>query len=74
MEHYEEKISGDKNVLSKFASKTFGSVMETFKIKSKKDKVISIRVTDDEAIKLNLLVDAGIFKNKSESASYFLFV
>ena len=37
-----------------------------------RNTVMTIRVTDEANKKLNMLVDAGIFKSRSESAAYLI--
>lgn len=73
----EEKI---KNVfeelgdsVGKFATKTVETIKDTLdKSIISRNTVMTIRVTDEANKKLNMLVDAGIFKSRSESAAYLI--
>ena len=55
------------------ASRTFKSVKETFdKALSSRNTVLSIRVSEASNAKLSMLVDAGLFKSRSESAAFLI--
>jgi len=79
-ENKESKEKEEKNVLEeigdsvgKFATKTFESIKHTIdKSLESRNKVMTIRVNDDANDKLNMLVDAGIFKSRSESAAFLI--
>lgn len=70
----------DKNVLEeigdsvgRFATRTVESIKHTIdKSMNSRNTVLSIRVNEDANKKLNMLVDAGIFKSRSESAAFLI--
>ena len=69
-----------KNVLEefgdsvgRFATKTFESIKQTIdKSLDSRNTVLTIRVNEEANNKLNMLVDAGIFKSRSESAAFLI--
>jgi Arc/MetJ-type ribon-helix-helix transcriptional regulator len=69
-----------KNVLEefgdsvgRFASKTFETIKHTIdKSLDSRNTVLTIRVNDEANRKLKMLVDAGIFKSRSESAAFLI--
>lgn len=69
-----------KNVLEelgdsvgRFATKTFESIKHSIdKSLDSRNTVLTIRVNDEANKKLNMLVDAGIFKSRSESAAFLI--
>jgi len=75
-----ENNSKQKNVfeefgdsVGRFATKTFDSIKHTIdKSLNSRNTVLTIRVNDEANKKLNMLVDAGIFKSRSESAAYLI--
>jgi Arc/MetJ-type ribon-helix-helix transcriptional regulator len=59
--------------VGRFATKTFDSIKQTIdKSLDSRNTVLTIRVNDDANKKLNMLVDAGIFKSRSESAAFLI--
>jgi Arc/MetJ-type ribon-helix-helix transcriptional regulator len=69
-----------KNVLEefgdsvgRFATKTFESIKQTIdKSLDSRNTVLTIRVNEEANKKLNMLVDTGIFKSRSESAAFLI--
>ncbi len=80
----EEKINEEKkkekNVLQDigdqigdFAQKTIETIRSTVeKSLSGRNAVLSIRVSEETSEKLGMLVEAGLFKSKSESAAFLI--
>jgi hypothetical protein len=76
----EEADEKDKNILEelgdsvgKFASKTMESIKHTIdRGLTSRNTVMTIRVTDEANKKLSMLVDAGVFKSRSESAAFLI--
>lgn len=59
--------------VGRFATKTFESIKQTIdKSMNSRNTVLTIRVNDDANKKMNMLVEAGIFKSRSESAAYLI--
>lgn len=59
--------------VGKFATKTFESIKHTIdKSLDSRNTVMTIRVNDEANKRLNMLVDAGIFKSRSESAAFLI--
>ncbi|MGD2245450.1 MAG: hypothetical protein PVI11_02765 [Candidatus Aminicenantes bacterium] len=59
--------------VEKFASKTAESIKKVIdKTLSSRNKVLTIRVDEDSNTKLNMLVESGIFKSRSESAAFLI--
>jgi Arc/MetJ-type ribon-helix-helix transcriptional regulator len=59
--------------VGKFATKTVETIRHTLEdTLSSRNKVMTIRVNDDANKKLNMLVNAGIFKSRSESAAFLI--
>ena len=79
-ENKESKEKEEKNVLEEFgdsvgklATKTFESIkLSIDKSLESRNRVMTIRVNDEANDKLNMLVDAGIFKSRSESAAFLI--
>ena len=79
-ENKESNEKQEKNVLEefgdsvgKFATKTFESIKQSIdKSLESRNRVMTIRVNDDANDRLNMLVDAGIFKSRSESAAFLI--
>lgn len=75
-----QKPRVDKNVfeefgesVGKFATRTFESLKTTIdRSMSTRNTVLTIRVSDETNRRLNMLVEAGIFKTRSEGAAYFI--
>ena len=61
------------DTVGKFAKTTVDSIKHTIdKSMSSRNTVISVRVNDETNKKLNMLVEAGLFKSRSESASFLI--
>lgn len=61
------------NQVEKFATKTAGSIKKVLdRTLSSRNTVLTIRVDDESNRKLNMLVDSGIFKSRSESAAFLI--
>ncbi len=59
--------------VGRFATKTFESIKQTIdKSLDSRNTVLTIRVNEEANKKLNMLVDAGIFKSRSESAAFLI--
>ncbi len=59
--------------VGRFATRTFESIKQTIdKTLDSRNTVLTIRVNDDANKKLNMLVDTGIFKSRSESAAFLI--
>ena len=80
MANKEEKSNKQQNPLDefgaqveKFASRTAESIKKVVdKALSSRNTVLTIRVNDESNHKLNMLVEAGLFKSRSESAAFFI--
>lgn len=76
----QERAREEKNVfeefgdqVGKFASKTMESIKRTIdKAMMSRNTVLTIRVNDEANEKLGMLVEAGLFKSRSESAAYLI--
>lgn len=59
--------------VEKFASKTMESIKKTIdRAMDSRNTVLSIRVNEEANEKLGMLVEAGIFKSRSESAAFLI--
>ncbi len=59
--------------VEKFASKTAESIKKVLdRTLSSRNTVLTIRVDDESNIKLNMLVESGIFRSRSESAAFLI--
>ena len=59
--------------VEKFASRTAESIKKAIdRALSTRNTVLTIRVNDECNKKLNMLVDAGLFKSRSESAAFLI--
>ena len=59
--------------VGKFATKTFESIKHSIdKSLDSRNTVMTIRVNEEANRRLNMLVDAGIFKSRSESAAFLI--
>ncbi len=59
--------------VEKFAVKTAESIKKAIdKALSSRNTVLTIRVNEESNKKLNMLVDAGLFKSRSESAAFLI--
>lgn len=72
--------SSEKNVFEEFgetvvgfASKTVDSIKQSIdNALESRNTVLTIRVNDEANTKMGMLVDAGIFKSRSESAAFLI--
>lgn len=79
-EEQKEADAKQKNILEelgdsvgKLATKTMESIKYTIdKSLTSRNTVMTIRVTDEANKKLTMLVDAGVFKSRSESAAFLI--
>jgi len=61
------------NQVEKFATKTAESIKKVIdKALSSRNTVLTIRVNDESNKKMNMLVEAGLFKSRSESAAFLI--
>jgi len=61
------------NHVEKFAVRTAESIKKVVdKALSSRNTVLTIRVNDESNTKLNMLVDSGLFKSRSESAAFLI--
>ncbi|MGD9347378.1 MAG: hypothetical protein PVH84_16040 [Candidatus Aminicenantes bacterium] len=61
------------NQVEKIAVKTAESIRKVVdKALASRNTVLTIRVNDDSNKKMNMLVDAGLFKSRSESAAFLI--
>ena len=61
------------NQVEKFAVKTAESIKKVIdKAMASRNTVLSIRINEDCDKKLKMLVDAGLFKSRSESAAFLI--
>lgn len=59
--------------MEKFAARTAESIRKVIdKALSSRNTVLTIRVNNESNEKLNMLVDAGLFKSRSESAAFLI--
>ena len=59
--------------VGRFATKAFESIKHTIdKSLDSRNTVLTIRVNEEANKKLNMLVNAGIFKSRSESAAFLI--
>jgi Arc/MetJ-type ribon-helix-helix transcriptional regulator len=59
--------------VGRFATKTFESIKQTIdKSLDSRNTVLTIRVNEEANKKLNMLVETGIFKSRSESAAFLI--
>ncbi len=76
----QSSVEKEKNVfeefgdhVEKFASRTVESLKKTIdRALSSRNTVLTIRVNDDANRNLNTLVEAGLFKSRSESAAFLI--
>ncbi len=61
------------NQVEKFAARTAESIKKVIdKALASRNTVLTIRVNDESNAKLTMLVDAGLFKSRSESAAFLI--
>jgi len=59
--------------VEKIATRTSESIKKVFESAlASRNTVLTIRVNDESNKKLNMLVDAGLFKSRSESAAFLI--
>ncbi len=59
--------------VEKFAVKTADSIKKVIeKALSSRNTVLTIRVNDESNTKMNMLIEAGLFKSRSESAAFLI--
>lgn len=59
--------------VEKFAVRTAESIKKAIeKAMASRNTVLTIRVNDESNTKLNMLVDSGLFKSRSESAAFLI--
>jgi Arc/MetJ-type ribon-helix-helix transcriptional regulator len=69
----EEAFSEIGDQMEKFAVRTAESIKKAIdKALSSRNTVLTIRVNEESNKKLNMLVDAGLFKSRSESAAFLI--
>lgn len=67
------KFSDFADSVENFAARTVESMKKTIdKALTSRNTVLSIRVSDEANQRLTMLVDAGIFKSRSESAAFLI--
>ena len=70
---HRETLEDIGNQVEKFASKTAESIKKVLdRTLSSRNTVLTIRVDDASNKKLNMLVDSGIFRSRSESAAFLI--
>jgi Arc/MetJ-type ribon-helix-helix transcriptional regulator len=66
-------LDGLGNQVEKFAVRTAESIKKVIdKALAARNTVLTIRVNDESSQKMNMLVDAGLFKSRSESAAFLI--
>lgn len=61
------------NQVEKFAVKTADSIRKVIdRALASRNTILTIRVNDESNKKLNMLVEAGLFKSRSESAAFLI--
>lgn len=71
--HVEEAFNEIGDQMERFAVKTAESIKKAIdKALSSRNTVLTIRVNEESNKKLNMLVDAGLFKSRSESAAFLI--
>lgn len=67
------KLDEIGNQVEKFAARTAESIKKVIeKALASRNTVMTIRVNDESNEKMNMLVDAGFFKSRSESAAFLI--
>lgn len=67
------KLSDFADSVENFATRTVESMKKTIdKALTSRNTVLSIRVSDEANQRLTMLVEAGIFKSRSESAAFLI--
>jgi Arc/MetJ-type ribon-helix-helix transcriptional regulator len=71
--YYQSKISEFGDQVETFAVKTAESIKNAIdKALEARNTVLTIRVNDESNKKLNMLVDSGLFRSRSESAAFLI--
>jgi len=71
--YYQNKFSEFGDQVETFAVKTAESIKNAIdKALEARNTVLTIRVNDDSNKKLNMLVDSGLFRSRSESAAFLI--
>jgi hypothetical protein len=71
--HVEEAFNEIGDQMERFAVKTAESIKKAIdKALSSRNTVLTIRVNEASNKKLNMLVDAGLFRSRSESAAFLI--
>lgn len=72
-EHAKTLLEEIGDTVGKFAKSTVDSIKSTIdKSMSSRNTVVSVRVNEESNKKLSMLVDAGLFKSRSESAAFLI--
>lgn len=58
--------------IGKFAEKTVETIREAFDKSGLKNTVLTVRITEEANRRLRMLVEAGLFKSRSESAAFLI--
>jgi Arc/MetJ-type ribon-helix-helix transcriptional regulator len=71
--YYQAKISEFGDQIENFAVKTAESIKTAIdKAMESRNTVLTIRVNDESNKKLNMLVETGLFRSRSESAAFLI--
>jgi len=71
--YYQAKLEDLGGDAEKFAIKASASIKKAIdQALASRNTVLTIRVNDESNRKLNMLVDAGLFKSRSESAAFLI--
>lgn len=72
-QQYQAKLDELGTQVEKFAIKTAASIKNAIdQALSARNTVLTIRVNEESNRKLHMLVDAGLFKSRSESAAFLI--
>lgn len=70
---HKETLEEIGSQVERMASRTAASLKKVWdKTLSSRNTVLTIRVDDDSNEKMNMLVDSGIFRSRSESAAFLI--
>ena len=58
--------------IGKFAERTVETIRDAFDKSGLKNTVLTVRITEEANRKLRMLVEAGLFKSRSESAAFLI--
>lgn len=58
--------------IGKFAERTIETIREAFDKSGLKNTVLTVRITEEANRRLRMLVEAGLFKSRSESAAFLI--